>query len=114
MIITISSAEQAREVLRIFGNLGQKPTLLVFDIKEDLHEEIPLVWRVCEHCDHEFEYLGKNVWGHNFQRGTCYCPHCGYSLKNKVCVDLAIQGDRVLETGYRYLTSRPVNGVDPL
>jgi len=103
MIHKITSASQAQEILRFYKDHG-KPTPLVFDIVPDCHEEVPIVWRRCVRCMDglkRFEYIGVNIWGSGSTRGTTYCPYCGNLLYTIICVDLVIQGDRVLNTGYR-------------
>ncbi len=100
MIYKIECAMQARDILRFCKNYG-KPSPLVFDIDTDCFEEIPVVWRRCTKCDHDYEYMGVNIWGNLTARYTCYCPHCANLLYTIVCVDLVIQGGRVLNTGYR-------------
>lgn len=102
MIYKIKYASQARDILRFCKNYG-KPSPLIFDIDTDCHEKVPVVWRRCTHCDNDYEYMGVNIWGGciSISTYTTYCPHCGNLLYTIVCVDMVIQGDRVLNTGYR-------------
>lgn len=100
MIHRIEHAEQARDILKFYKTYG-KPTSLIFDINTDCFEEVPVVWRRCTHCDKGYEYMGMNIWGNTVSKYITYCPHCGNLLYTIVCVDLVIQGDRVLNTGYR-------------
>ncbi len=103
MVHKITSASQARDILRFYKNHG-KPTPLVFDIDSDCHEEIPVVWRRCTRCTSglkRYEYMGVNIREICLSNRSTYCPYCHNLLYTIICVDLVVQGDRVLNTGYR-------------
>ncbi len=99
MIVKITSAQQAETILRTAqGFFGA----LVFDIASELNAaDIPLVLRKCESCK-EGEYCGPNIWGRNFEKRSTYCPKCGYAMRDKASVSVAIHGSRVVETDYRH------------
>ena len=97
-VYIISSPKEAEQVLRI--NEGRYD--LVFDISKKLQvNEVPLCLRKCKRCEKPSEYLGFNIWGHGFEKRSTYCQHCGFALETISQVAIAVQGNFLVQCGYR-------------
>lgn len=109
-VYKITSAEQAESILRFMGShRGPIKSGFVFDIHEGpecIAEDVPLVYRVCEmKCTADgkpVEYVGPNIWGNRFEKRSTYCPSCGNVLKSRAEAAIAISGERVINTNYRW------------
>jgi hypothetical protein len=103
VIYKIETPEQAEKILRDIAAAKPVYSFTIFDISEkvELAQSIPLILRVCKRCEKPAEYLGWNIWGKNFEKRSTYCTNCGYSMDMLAQVDLAIQGERVINTAWR-------------
>lgn len=100
MIAKITSPNQAEKILREL--IGREKQTIVFDLEPSLKlHEIPCTIRRCNHnCD--YEYVGWNIWGENFEKRAVYCIRCGFVMKTLAEVDLVIQGGSVLLLNWRH------------
>lgn len=99
MIVKITSKEQAEKALR--EHIGSTGTL-VFDLSPELSlTAIPCVIRKCD--QHDYEYVGWNIWSKGFEKPAVYCQKCGYVMTSLAEASVVIQGDKVLQLNWRGL-----------
>lgn len=107
MIFKIKTPEQAAAILQVAAQTKATGDI-IFDLDDSIDPyTVPLILRECDRgseqnsCSPEGVYLGWNIWGKGFEKRSTYCPKCGYAMREKAVVSVAIQGKQVFQTNYR-------------